>query len=89
MNRINWRSVVLGGLVAGVVWTVLGSLATAAFGHDFAALPHNRLAAPSGGFITLNVVLDLLEGLSIVWLHAAIRPRFGGGPRTALIAAVA
>lgn len=77
------------GLVAGVVWIVLGSVVTAVFGHDFAALPHNRLGAPSVGFVSLNAVLDLLEGISILWLYAAIRPRYGAGPKTAVIAAVA
>lgn len=28
-------------------------------------------------------------GLVLVWLYAAIRPRFGAGPRTAIIAGVA
>lgn len=89
MTRLSWRSVLGSGLVAGVVWIVLGSVVTAVFGHDFAALPHNRLGAPSVGFVSLNAVLDLLEGISILWLYAAIRPRYGAGPKTAVIAAVA
>jgi hypothetical protein len=35
------------------------------------------------------VVLDLLEGLSILWLYASIRPAYLPGARTALIAAFA
>ena len=37
--------------------------------------------------VLLHVGLDLVEGISILWLYAAIRPRFGAGARTALIAA--
>jgi hypothetical protein len=34
------------------------------------------------------IVSDFLVGLAIVWLYAAIRPRFGAGAGTAVIAAV-
>jgi hypothetical protein len=77
------------GLLAGLVWIVLGSAVTALLGRDFAALPNNHLAAPTPGFILFNAVLDLLEGVSILWLYAAIRPRYGPGPKTAVIAAAA
>jgi hypothetical protein len=32
------------------------------------------------------IVFDFLGGILLVWLYAAIRPRFGPGPRTALLA---
>jgi len=89
MSKINWRRVLGCGLLAGVVWIILGTLVTAALGRDFAALPNNNLGKPTPGFIALNVVLDLLEGISLLWFYAAIRPRFGPGPKTALIASVA
>jgi hypothetical protein len=40
-------------------------------------------------FALFNVVLDLLEGISILWLYAAIRPLHGPGAKTAIIAASA
>jgi hypothetical protein len=89
MSRINWSRVLGCGLLAGLVWIVLGSAVTALLGRDFAALPNNHLAAPTPGFILFNAVLDLLEGVSILWLYAAIRPRYGPGPKTAVIAAAA
>ena len=89
MSRINWSRVLLCGLLAGVVWIVLGSIVTALLGRAFAALPHNRLGAPTPGFVALNIVIDLLEGISILWLYAAIRPRYGPGVKTAIIAAFA
>jgi len=89
MSRINWARVLGCGLLAGVVWIILGSVVTALLGRDFAALPNNRLGRPTAGFIALNVVLDLLEGISILWLYAAIHPRYRPGARTAVIAAFA
>jgi len=89
MNKINWPRVLGCGLLAGIVWIILGSIVTALLGRAFAALPHNLLGRPTPGFILLNAILDLLQGISIVWLYAAIRPRYGAGPKTALIAALA
>ena len=89
MGRMNWSRILLCGLLAGVIWIVLGSIVTALLGRAFAALPHNRLGTPTPGFIALNIVVDLLEGISILWLYAAIRPRYGAGVKTALIAAFA
>jgi hypothetical protein len=89
MSRINWSRVIGCGLIAGIVWIVLGTLVTALLGRDFAALPNNRLGAPTVGFVLLNVVIDLLEGISILWLYASIRATYGPGARTAIIAAFA
>lgn len=89
MNNLNWRRILGCGLLAGVVWIVLGSIVTALLGRDFAAVPHNRLANPTPSFIVINTVLDLLEGISIIWLYAVLRPTYRPGPRTAIIAALA
>lgn len=89
MNKINWPRVLGCGLLAGVVWIVLGSTVTALLARDFAALPNNRLAHPTAGFAVLNIALDLLEGISLVWLYAVLRPLWGPGPKTAILAALA
>jgi hypothetical protein len=89
MSRINWSRVIGCGLIAGIVWIVLGTLATALLGRDFAALPNNRLGAPTLGFALLNIAVDLVAGVSILWLYASIRATYGPGARTAIIAAFA
>jgi hypothetical protein len=89
MSKIYWPRVLGCGLLAGIVWIILGSAVTALLGRDFAALPNNHLAAPTPGFILFNAVLDLIEGVSILWLYAAIRPRYGPSAKTAVIAAAA
>jgi len=77
------------GLLAGLVWVVLGAIVTALLGREFAALPNNHLSRPTPGFVVFNVVLDLLEGISILWLYASIRSTYQPGARTAVIAAIA
>ena len=89
MSRINWARVLGCGLLAGMIWIVLGGVATALLGRDFAALPNNHLGKPTPGFVLFNILVDLLEGVSMLWLYAAIRPRYGPGAKTAVIAAFA
>jgi len=89
MSKINSSRVLLCGLLAGVVWIILGGMVTAMLGRDFAALPNNHLGAPTPAFLLFNILIDLLEGVSILWLYAAVRPLYGPGARTAVIAASA
>jgi hypothetical protein len=42
----------------------------------------------TGVNITPNILREFIYGLMAVWLYAAIRPRFGAGPKTALYAGV-
>src|SRR5207253_3004811 len=39
-----------------------------------------------GGALVMFTVWGFLVGIFAVWLYAAIRPRYGAGPRTALCA---
>lgn len=90
MSTINYPRVLLGGVIAGVVLaigeTILNSVVLAAdwaslgLNIDAATMPTWRSAALFGVLICFGVVL--------VWVYAAIRPRFGPGPGTAIIAGV-
>jgi hypothetical protein len=42
----------------------------------------------SGSVMASYIVMDLVLGILLVWTYAAIRPRFGPGVKTAVIAAV-
>jgi hypothetical protein len=82
---------VLGGLLAGVVLNVYDFIVN---GWLLAAQWNAALQALGKGPMGFNmivwfVVCDLLLGLWLVWLYAAIRPRFGAGPKTALGAGLA
>ncbi|HEX4599953.1 MAG TPA: hypothetical protein VH116_01070 [Gemmatimonadales bacterium] len=91
MGKINWGGVVLGGLVAGVVLNVIDFLVYGVWlAQDLAAAMQALGKPPVGGSaIGLFVVLDFLYGVGLVWLYAAIRPRFGPGPKTAVLAGLA
>jgi hypothetical protein len=91
MGKINVSRVILGGLVAGVVLNVFDFLN---FGMIFKNDYDNAMRAlnkpiVSGNTIMWFVALDFLFGIFLIWLYAAIRPRFGPGPKTAAIAGFA
>ena len=93
MASINTGRVVVGGLVGGVVanacdilWSMTvmkDDMATMAqkFGVDPAAAQSMSAVAPW-------IVVDFVMGILIVFTYAAMRPRFGPGPKTAVIAGV-
>ena len=92
MGRINLRRVLLGGLGAGVVITVFEVvLNTIQLVSGAWAEALKRMGNPeefSNTQIGQFTVLAFALGILMVWLYAAIRPRFGPGPATAGIAGV-
>jgi len=91
MGKINKGRVLLGGLLAGLVLTIIQMLVHQVILGDqwheaFMALNLQPLA---GGDIAVGVVKFFLIGIFIVWLYAAIRPRYGAGPKTAVLAGLA
>ena len=85
MNRINVKAVIIGGLVAGLVLNVVDFLVYGVWlGPDMAAALQAAGKKPIDGLIPLFVVLDFVYGVALVYLYAAIRPRFGPGPGTAV-----
>ena len=91
MGKINLQRVILGGLVAGVVLNVFDFvLYGVVFKDDYnAALQALGKPAMTNNMVMWFVALDFLFGIFLVWLYAAIRPRFGAGPKTAVWAGVA
>ena len=88
MSKINIASVVKGGLLAGLIINIsefILNMPVAGKQMDEAMKALN-LTPPGRGVITFYVVQAFLLGILLVWLYAAMRPRFGPGPRTALIA---
>src|SRR5437763_16484421 len=92
MGKINWGRVVLGGLLAGVVlnivdWLTYGVWLKADMAAAMQALGKQPGALDSA--IPLWVALDFVSGIGLLWVYAAIRPRFGAGVKTAGIAGLA
>jgi hypothetical protein len=93
MSRINTGRVVLAGLAAGVVMNVVDAVANGvllgnAWRTETTALNAALMDKAAAGSTVGWIAVDLLLGITLVWLYAAIRPRFGPGPRTAALAAV-
>jgi hypothetical protein len=94
MGKINWGRVFLGGLLAGVVINVGEYLFHAVLFKDevaemMRALGKDPAAVMTGNAIAIWNLLGFLAGIGAVWGYAAIRPRFGAGAKTAIIAGVA
>jgi hypothetical protein len=90
MGNINLSRVVLGGLVAGVVATILSYLFQLAMQEQMsAALTRLGLSEPSGGATAIMIALGFVASIVLIWFYAAVRPRLGAGVRTAVIVAVA
>lgn len=90
MGKINLGRVILGGIVAGIVINVFEFALNGWYYADqwtrvMASI--NRPALGTHAIVAFNIVGFAL-GIAAVWTYAAIRPRFGIGPRTAFIAAV-
>ncbi|CAN5353058.1 hypothetical protein BH23GEM2_BH23GEM2_19870 [soil metagenome] len=86
MGKINYGRVVLGGVVAGVVFFLMDFVGMMIIPFDWEAwIVERGLTMPP---MATWIVLNLLFGILVVWLYAAIRPRFGPGVKTAVIAAV-
>src|SRR5262245_23167038 len=86
MGKINMGKVVVGGLLAGVVlnafdFVVNGVVLKADWDAAMAAMSK---PAMGGSTIGIFVALDFLVGILMVWVYAAIRPRFGAGAGTAV-----
>ena len=92
MAHTNRGRVILGGLLAGVVINLIefitnGVILKDAWGRVMQAM--GKPAQPSGGEIVLFNIWGFLLGIAAVWIYAAIRPRYGAGPATAIRAGLA
>ena len=91
MGKINIGRVILGGIVAGIVADILGSLVDGMmlapqWGADMRALGKSDFSTSQ--IVGFNII-GLAFGILVVWLYAAIRPRLGAGPKSAVYAGVA
>ena len=88
---INYGRVALGGLVAGVVANICDNISNGILLTDDMNRMTSRLnldpdvVSSQGVFVTW-VVVDFIYAFLIVWTYAAVRPRLGPGPKTAIIA---
>ncbi len=88
MGKINMGRVILGGLVAGIVFNILGYvvdglLLAPQWADGMKALGRSDFS--TNQIVGFNII-GFANGIFAVWLYAAIRPRYGAGPKTAIFA---
>lgn len=90
MANRNWTRVLVCGLVAGGVWTLLSVAVLAVVGEEFmAAMTRGRQDAGGRGMGAFLFAANIAAGVWALWLYAALRPRYGPGPKTAIVTGVA
>lgn len=91
MRGINVGRWIVGGVAAGVVMWLIEGAASILYMRDMqtALESHGLSMEISAGTFLISVVVSLIAGLTLVFFYAAARPRFGPGPKTALVVAVA
>jgi hypothetical protein len=93
MGNINWGRLVLGGVVAAVIlfivdYIVNGVILVQQWADAMAALGRPEMT-PSAGLFILVAIVNLLIGLTALWIYTGIRPRYGASVQTAIYAGLA
>ena len=84
---MNYGRIVLGGIVGGVVYNVVGIVVNMiALGERYKILQDQRIfrVEPRLPFLPIYILIIFAISIGLVWLYAAVRPRLGPGPGTAL-----
>jgi hypothetical protein len=86
---MNAKRIVLGGIVAAIVYylgdgILHGGILQTQWKEISGTLGLDKYQEGSG--MVWFAAYDLAKGIAAIFLYAAIRPRFGAGPRTAVIA---
>ncbi len=87
---INTGGVIKGGLLAGLLINISEAILNMpVIGAQMEArMKEMNLAMIGGSAIAVFVAFGFVGGIVLIWLYAAIRPRFGPGPKTAALAAL-
>jgi len=90
MAGIRMGRVLAGGLVAGLIINIGETILNIPLaGAELEqALSARNLPPVGGGAIAYFVAACFVLGILIVWAYAAVRPRLGPGPKTAVVVAV-
>jgi hypothetical protein len=90
MGKINVARVILGGLLAGLIINISETVLNLYVVADESAAIMQRLGLPEVGTnqIAIFVAMTFVLGIVLIFLYAGLRPRFGAGAKTAVIAAV-
>ena len=90
MSKIDTGRVLIGGIVAGIIIDIVESVLNGVVLNaqwTAIAASHNLPMVGTNQIVVFNI-LGLITGIAAVWAYAAMRPRFGAGPMTAVYAAL-
>ena len=92
---INTKKVVVAGIAAGVVMNICDFVVNMMLGAQMQASANafkpglgDVMADMSGSTMAGFIIMDLVIGMLLAYTYAAMRPRFGPGAKTAIIAAL-
>jgi hypothetical protein len=88
MGKINAMRVILGGLLAGLLINMSEFLLNGLVLKDDwpAAMASLNRPPMSASTVGVFVITGFFFGIILCWIYAGIRPRFGAGPKTAILA---
>jgi hypothetical protein len=84
MSAFNWGRILLFGLLAGILWTLLSAAVLSFVGNDFVA----ALPTRTRGVELFLLAANEAAGVWAMWLYASIRLQYGPGLKSAAIAGV-
>jgi hypothetical protein len=93
MSPINYKQMFIAGGIAGVVMNAIDIVANMVIVDNGlrqkldSVNPALWAHMNAPGRLVQYIAIDFIFAIALVWLYAAIRPRFGAGPQTALRAA--
>ena len=87
---MNFRRILLGGFLAGLVYNVVeigvnGAILGAQWKAWQASLGAADQPPAAGAAMGLWTLIGFGWGFVGAWLYASLRPRFGAGPKTAIV----
>jgi hypothetical protein len=92
MGQLNWNRLILGGLLAGLIIDASEVVVNGViFKDEWGAVMQSFHHSPTLS-VKQMIVMNLwgfATGITMMWLYASIRPRYGAGPKTAVIAGAA
>jgi hypothetical protein len=92
MTKINWARFIIGGLVAAVILFVTdGLMHEMVLKSDWTSVYEGLRTAsppPHGSSMLYFAVFEIGRGMFCILVYVLMRPFFGAGPKTAVIAAI-
>lgn len=94
MTKINWTRFIIGGLVATFIMFITDGVLHEHLLHQdweavYAQLRTEEFRTSHGLFILYFLVYELGRGMIAMLIYVLMRPFYGAGPRTAVVAAIA